>query len=294
MVFRQFVELQQRGVIGVSGDDARDFLQGLITNDMGRVTPSRAIYAALLTPQGKFLHDFIITQAGEQRFFLDCDGERLMELGQRLASYKLRAAIEIADLRDEWQIAALIGSDAAAAAGLAEDAGACGGFAGGYACVDPRHASLGVRSCLPRGTTRGLLQDAGFAAGDFADYEHLRLSLGVPDGSRDIAAGKATLAEAGFEALNGVDFDKGCYVGQEVTTRMKHRGTARKRLLPLRLSGDAPPPGTPVLAGDREIGETRSASGDLALVLFRIDRLEDAGDEPLSVGGQPASLVQSS
>jgi folate-binding protein YgfZ len=293
MGVRQFVELQQRGVIGVSGGDARDFLQGLITNDMGRVSADRAIYAALLTPQGKFLHDFFITQAGEQRFFLDCDGERLMELGQRLATYKLRAAVEIADLRDEWQIAALIGRDSAAAVGLTEDTGACGAVAGGYACVDPRHAGLGVRSCLPRGTARGLLLDAGFAAGDFADYEHLRLSLGVPDGSRDIAAEKATLAEAGFEALNGVDFDKGCYVGQEVTTRMKHRGTARKRLLPLRLLGDTPPPGTPVLAGDREIGETRSASGDLALALFRVDRLEDAGDEPLSVGGQPASLVQS-
>ena len=270
----QFVKLERRGVLGVSGPDAREFLQNLITNDMAQVAPDRAIYAALLTPQGKFLHDFIVLERPEDGFLLDCEADRLMDLGKRLAAYRLRATVEIADLRDDLSLWAVVGPGSAAAVGLAEVPGLAGPFVGGRACVDPREAGLGVRAMLPRDNAEESLLAAGIHAADEEAYETLRLSLGVPDGSRDVDVEKATLAEAGFEALHGIDFTKGCYVGQEVTTRMKHRGTARKRLVPILIDGTSPPPGTPVMAGGKEVGEIRSSMGGLGLALLRLDRID--------------------
>lgn len=149
-------------------------------------------------------------------------------------------------------------------------------FAGGLAYVDPRLAAAGARAIVPAEGAASALEAAGFAAAPRTDYDRLRLSLGLPDGSRDLLVEKSILLENGFAELNGVDWDKGCYMGQELTARTRYRGLVKKRLMPVRIQGPAPAPGTPLLLGDKDAGEMRSASGDLGLALIRLEALEEA------------------
>ena len=151
---------------------------------------------------------------------------------------------------------------------------------------DPRGAALGFRAVLPVGADLAFLEQAGFARGSPADYERHRIAMGAPDGSRDMEVGRATLMECGFEALNGVDFEKGCYVGQELTARTKHRGLVRRRLARVALEGPLPPAGTPIVAGEREVGEIRSGLGAAALAVLRLERIAAAAEAgtPLTAG----------
>ena len=270
-----YVELAERALLALTGVDARDFLQGIVSNDVARAGPGRAIYAALLTPQGKFLHDFLIV---ERDGALLADGERarIDDLKRRLLFYRLRAKVEIAELGADDKVFALLGSGAAAALGLDAEPGAAGPFAGGVVCVDPRLAALGVRAYLPAADAPAALAAAGFRSGDPADYERLRLSLAVPDGSRDIPVDKGFLLESNFEELNGIDFQKGCYVGQELTARTKYRGTIRKRLFGVEVDGPLPEPGTPIKLGDVEVGTMRSGLGAAGLALLRLEQVERA------------------
>ncbi len=270
-----YVALEERGILAVGGAEAVPFLQGLVSNDVERAARGAAVYAALLTPQGKFLHDFMIVRHGES-LLLECEADRLMDLGQRLAAYKLRADVSLADASEDHAVFALPGADGAAALGLALAPGDTAPWAGGLVLRDPRAPELGVRAILPRAAGSRPLVDRGLRAGTVHDYERLRLTLGVPAGSRDIEVGKATLMESNFEALGGIDFEKGCYVGQEITARMKYRGLARKRLLPVSVDGTLPPPGTPITAGGQEVGEIRSGLEDRALALLRLERVEAA------------------
>ena len=270
--------LPGRGVVAVAGPDAKAFLQNLVSNDVDRVGPNRAIYAALLTPQGKYLFDFFIVQAGE-RLLLDCEAARAEALTKRLSMYRLRSKVELSDASAEFDVSAAFGSRAAAELGLPEDAGAAQAQDGGVVFVDPRRAAAGARAILPRGRILPLPEAAP------EDYDRWRLSLGLPDGSADLEIEKATLVESGFEALNGVDFSKGCYVGQEVTARMKYRGLAKKRLMAVALEGEAPP-GTPILLDGREVGELRSARDGAGLALLRVEQAEEAVRKgvPLTAG----------
>jgi folate-binding protein YgfZ len=278
-----YVPLTQRGLITVSGEDARPFLQGLISNDIEKVSPARAIYAALLTPQGKFLHDFLIARLGDA-LVLDCERDRLGDLGRRLAGYRLKAKIALADATEDYALVALIGADAASRLGLAAEAGTCARLGAGIAFVDPRDARLGARAILPIAHGVAALEAKGFVAAPFETYERLRLSLGVPDGSRDMAVDKATLLENNFEALNGVDFAKGCYVGQELTARTKYRGLIKRRLMAVRIEGPLPPAGAPLMLDAKEAGEMRSGLGERGLALIRLDRLAELGAAPLVAG----------
>jgi folate-binding protein YgfZ len=277
------VALPARGLISVSGADARTFLQGLISNDIEKATPGRAIYAALLTPQGKFLHDFFIAVHGAE-LLLDCEAARLPDLGQRLAAYRLRAAVVLADASEDYLIAAVLGHDATARLGLPETPGACRDFAGGLAFVDPRRAALGARVLLPAAGGHAPLEAAGLPAAPFEVYERERLRLGLPDGSRDLEVEKAILLEGDFEALHGVDFGKGCYVGQELTARTKFRGLIKRRLMPVRIEGPPPAPGTPLHFAGKEAGEMRTSLGDAGLALIRLDRLAEAAGAPFEAG----------
>ena len=281
-----YVPLEDRGVVSVDGLEAGPFLQGLISNDIERVTDARGIYAALLTPQGKFLHDFFVLRRGAG-YLLDCEGPRTGDLGRRLMAYRLRADVALADATEDFRVIALFGGDGGDGAfDLPAGEGSAAPCAGGTMMRDPRGAALGFRAVLPVGADLAFLEQAGFARGSPADYERHRIAMGAPDGSRDMEVGRATLMECGFEALNGVDFEKGCYVGQELTARTKHRGLVRRRLARVSLEGPVPPAGTPIVAGEREVGEIRSGLGAAALAVLRLERIAAATEAgtPLTAG----------
>jgi len=271
-----FVPLDDRGVLEVAGEDARGFLQGLISNDVGKVAADAAIYAAFLTPQGKYLHDFFIVELGGA-LLLDCEKERLADLKRRLGMYRLRSKVTIADRTEDFLVAALIGDGVAEHMGLpADKAGIAAPLQSGIVYVDPRLPAAGVRAVLPRGHTLAALEGAGLNALDREDYEQLRIQLGLPDGSRDMEVEKAILLENGFDELHGVDWEKGCYLGQELTARTKYRGLIKKRLVPVGVDGPMPPSGTPVVFDGKEVGEVRSGSGGVAVALIRLTALEQA------------------
>jgi folate-binding protein YgfZ len=268
----QYIVLDSRTVLTVGGEDRADFLQGLISNDIVQVSSDTAIWAALLTPQGKYLHDFFIVEMASL-YYLDCEALRVMDLGQRLSRYKLHSKVELG-IGDSFEVFALLGHDVVGSLGLNAKNGSAKLFAGGVVFVDPRLAPAGVRMITPKGTTIQALRDLGFVEGKIADYERLRLMLGLPDGSRDLLVEKSTLLESNFEELHGLDWDKGCYMGQELTARTKYRGLARRRLMPIVIDGPIPEPGTLILAGDSEAGEVRSAFDGVGLALLRLDRIE--------------------
>lgn len=267
-----YVILQERGLITVGGADRTDFLQGLISNDIKRVGPDRAIWAALLTPQGKYLHDFFITEM-DGRFLLDCEAERLMDLGQRLSRYKLRAEIDLG-MSETEVVAAIYGEGAETHFGLPAEPGAAAPFGGGVSYVDPRLAEMGIRAVLPKEDAAASLQAVGLDAGARDSYDTHRLALGLPDGSRDMVVEKSILLESNFDELHGVDWDKGCFMGQELTARTKYRGLVKKRLVPVAIKGAAPAPGTLIMYDGKEAGEMRSACDDIGMALMRLEYLE--------------------
>ncbi|HEY3718878.1 MAG TPA: folate-binding protein [Roseiarcus sp.] len=264
--------LLDRGVVRVSGEDAESFLQGVLTNDVEKLGPHEARYAALLTPQGKILFDFLVVRLPDDdgaAFALDCAASQAADLAKRLRFYKLRAKVAISDESADHCVLAYWG-------GRGE-----GSEPGGIAYADPRAAEVGWREILPR--AKGLaIGEAGFS-----DYEALRISLGVPKGGVDFVYADAFPHEAKLDLLHGVDFEKGCYVGQEVVSRMKHRGGARKRVVRVRLDGAAPAPGTPVMDGQLPVGTLGSSAGASGLAMLRLDRVEDAkvAGRRLSAGG---------
>lgn len=280
----RYIMLEDRGIVTIGGEDRRTFLQGLISNDVSRVDGSRSVYAAFLTAQGKYLHDFFVAEIGDV-LALECERRRSADLVRRLRIYKLRAKVAVEDRSADWAVAALIGEDAAAAVGLASEAGASAPFLGGVAFVDPRLADGGVRAILPAADAAKRLSDAGFVAETQDAYDRHRLALGLADGSRDMELERTILLECGFDELHGVDWEKGCFLGQELTARTKYRGLIRKRLIPVLVEGPLPEPGTPILKDDREVGEMRSGSGDLGLAMLRLEALEaGAGPAPFMAG----------
>jgi folate-binding protein YgfZ len=261
-----------RAVISVSGEDRASFLQGLISNDIHKAGPEHAIWAAFLSPQGKFLWDLFIVAHGDA-FLLDVEAARAEEFRKKLSLYKLRAKVTVA--MTELSVFAVMN---AKALDLGDAPGAARAFGDGVAYVDPRLARLGGRVVL---ASPEALVAVGLAETDLAEWDAVRMAAGIPDGSRDMEVDKALLLENGFDELGGVDFDKGCYMGQELTARTKYRGLIKKRLLPVAISGPAPASGTPLLAGEAEAGEMRSSSGDVGLALVRLEHL----GKPLTAGG---------
>ncbi len=241
--------LDDRGLVRIAGVDARAFLQGLVTCDMSKVAPRRAAFGALLSPQGKIICDFIVMEA-EGAFLLDCPGALAADLVKRLRIYKLRAKVEIADVSADYRVVARWGDDATG-------------------IVDPRDAALGARETVPRAAM-------GPGLGDVAAYEACRIASGVPGGGLDFAYGDAYPHETNMDLLGGVDFDKGCYVGQEVVSRMEHRGSARTRIARVDYTGEAPKIGETLAAGDLKIGRMGSAAGGHGLAMIRVDRFLDA------------------
>jgi folate-binding protein YgfZ len=266
--------LASRVVLRVGGADARKFLQGLITNDTGKAQGTNAIHAGLLSPQGKILFDFFVVEDGDE-LLIDVAKDKAGELVQRLNFYRLRAQVEIAE---EPALAVAAGRGTTP-----------GPHQGAIIYADPRLAALGVRMLVPKGTDLTML---GCEAQPEAGYHAFRISQGVPEGGRDYAFGEAFPHEALFDQLNGVDFAKGCYVGQEVVSRMEHRGTARKRIVPVEGEAPLPASGTSVETDGVPIGTLGSVSGKFGLAMIRLDRAEAAlaGGKTLTAGGVKIAL----
>jgi folate-binding protein YgfZ len=272
--------LEDRGVLSVSGAEATSFLQGLLTNDVERLGPSEARYGALLTPQGKILFDMIVVReldGDEPSYLIDCAAAQAADLAKRLGFYRLRAKVAITDVSADRAIVAFWGDERPNGEGLLVE---------GLLYGDPRDPRLGWRAIVPRPAA------AAVGLEHVAEYEGLRIAVGAPKGGLDFAYADAFPHDANLDRLHGVDFDKGCYVGQEVVSRMKHRGTARKRVARVKLAGPAPAPGTPVMDGELAVGALGSSSGREALALLRIDRAEEAmaAGRTLSAGGVGLAL----
>ncbi len=283
--------LNQRGLITVGGPDRQEFLQGLVSNDVMRAGAERAIWSAFLTPQGKYLHDFFMIEIGET-FYLDCEGgDRLMDLGKRLSKYKLRSRIDLG-IAPDLAVVPLWGDGAAAALDLPDEAGAGRNWEGGAVYLDPRLPTAGARAILPATRVAEILEPAGFAVNAAEDYDRMRLALGLPDGTKDMVVEKTILLEANFDALNGLDWDKGCYMGQELTARTKYRGLIKKRLMPVEVEGQAPAPGTPLMLDGKEAGEMRSSCDGLGIALIRLDRIGDGETLKLEADGATISTRQ--
>jgi hypothetical protein len=243
---KKIAALPERGVIAVSGEDRVAFLQGLVSNDVAEAAPGRAVWAALLTPQGKWLADFFILSDGE-RLLLDCERALSPMIQQRLARYRLRSRVTLTE------------------SGLLVYAGWDGEPSGpGIVARDGR---------LPEAGWRVLSETPLHVTADVADWDAHRLALGLPDGSRDMESEKSILLEAGFDELNGVSWTKGCYMGQELTARTKYRGLVKRRLVPVRIEGAAPSPGSALLLDGREVGTMRSALGGHGMAVVRLDSI---------------------
>jgi tRNA-modifying protein YgfZ len=278
MMRAKIAQLPDRGVVRVTGADARKLLNGIITNDMDDLhdgeseRAGQAIFAGLLSPQGKVLFDFFVV-SGPDGFQLDVSRDKAADLVKRLAMYKLRAAVTIEDVSADTVVSALWGPEAHSFAQRA--------------WPDPRSPDLGLR----------LFSDRCFAVDDAkasngfdaspAEYHARRIALGIPEGGHDFAFGEVFSHEVLMDQLNGLSFTKGCYVGQEIVSRMEHRGTARKRFV--RVTGAEPLParGTDILAGDVAIGSMGSSTGRDGLALLRLDRVAEfaAKGVGLTVGG---------
>jgi folate-binding protein YgfZ len=275
--------LPDRGVVKVGGEDARSFLNGLVTTDVTLLRPGFGRFGALLTPQGKITVDFLITEApaGDGGgFLIDCPRALAQGLADKLGFYKLRAKVAVENLSDHLGVLAAWDGDLAIKPDLA--------FA------DPRSAALGWRMLAPAELAQEVAELIGAELVDSAAYDAHRIATGVPRGGLDFMYGDAFPHETNMDRLHGVDFDKGCYVGQEVVSRMQHRGTARTRTVRVMLDGSAPEPGAAVLAGDKPVGTMGSAAGSHGLALIRIDRAADAlqAGVTLTAGGLAIRLAE--
>ncbi|MDE8348798.1 MAG: folate-binding protein [Acidocella sp.] len=256
----QIAHLPDRGVIAVTGADRVAFLNGLVSNDVAQAAHGRAVWAAMLTPQGRYAADFFIFY-DDERLLLEAPRAAVAAIVSKLSRYKLRAAVVLADVSDELAVYAVWDGAPPRVA---------------LTAPDPRLREAGFRLLSPE----VLIPNA-----DAAAYAAHRLHLGLPDGPPDLEPDKTLLLEAGFDELNGVDWNKGCYMGQELTARTKYRGLVKRRLVPVTLSGPAPVAGTAVLANGQEVGTLRSSADGVALAMLRVDALE----MPLLLDGAPVT-----
>ena len=268
--------LPDRSVVAIGGADRVKFLQGMMTNDIRRLAPDRALYGGFLTGQGKLLYDAFAVADGE-RILIDIAANLVEDFIKRLTAFKLRAAVEIGETAPALAVAAAWGPGAAARLELESVEGTVGNRAFAephHAFVDPRIAALGVRLVYPADfAMEAKLAPLGFASATVADYTAHRLSLGIAD-TAELGGEICYPLEANFEMLHGIDFKKGCYVGQELTSRMKLRGTQRKRILPVNGASPLPSPGIAVTTDGKELGPLIAASSTQGLALLRLDRLD--------------------
>ncbi len=268
--------LERRGVVAVGGPDAEKFLNDLVTADVSRAGPGQAVFAGLLTPQGKILFDFIVFRDGD-RFLFDLPRGLAADFVKRLGFYKLRAKVTVDDISADTRVLAVWGPQGVH-------------HIDGVAAPDPRLAALGWRVIAPADQPPAL---SGFALATEADYDAHRIALAIPEGGVDFVFGDAFPHDTDMDQLTGVDFGKGCYIGQEVVSRMQHRGTARRRFVIAHATGPLPGPGAEVTAGGKALGLLGSSAGNGALALLRLDRAKDAIDAGTPIMAGDATLTLS-
>lgn len=272
----------ERTVLRVSGEDARHFLHNLVTSDVETLKVGEARFAALLTPQGKILFDFFVAAVADNEgggFLLDTPKALAGELVKRLTFYKLRSKVEIESRPDLTVAVALDGKPP-------EETG--------FSFTDPRHPKLGMRIILPTTDAEAALGKAGFKIVGTKEWERLRISLGVPEGGKDFVYGDTFPHEADMDQLGGVDFTKGCFIGQEVVSRMQHKSVTRTRVVPVAYKDVSPLEGVEVKIGEKAAGFFGSASDGRGLAKLRLDRVEDGlkAGESLSAGNIALTLVK--
>jgi folate-binding protein YgfZ len=274
--------LSDRSVLRISGDPARHFLNNLVTSQIEMLAPGDARYAALLTPQGKIVADFLVVAAPESEggFYIDCPAELAAELVQKLTFYRLRAKVTIE--KSELAVLAIWDDDKTTQEPAAR----------ALLYRDPRLPALGLRLMIPPAAARDAAAELGATLVDAAEYDAHRIALGVPKGGVDFGYADAFPHDADLDKLHGVDFRKGCFVGQEVVSRVEHRGTARNRIVPIRFEGAAPPAGTAIMAGEKSVGIVGSSAGGLGLAMLRVDRAGEAlsAGATLTAGGMALHL----
>jgi len=275
--------LPDRGVVKVSGEDARNFLNGLVTTDITLLQPGLGRFGALLTPQGKITADFLITEAPAGHgggFLIDAPRALAQNLADKLGFYKLRAKVAVENISDGMGVLAAWDGGPAIKPDLA--------FA------DPRLEALGWRILVPEDLKQKVADLIGADLVESDAYEAHRIASGIPRGGLDFMYSDAFPHETNMDRLHGVDFDKGCYVGQEVVSRMQHRGTARSRTVKIILDDFSPEPGAAILAGDKSVGTMGSTAGKLGLALIRTDRVSDAlaAGVQLTAGGLPIRIAE--
>jgi folate-binding protein YgfZ len=267
----KITRLAGRGVVSVTGRDNEKLLQGLVTNDLAGLEPGAARFAALLSPQGKILFDFFAVRTAEG-YLLDVANTEAPALVKRLTLYKLRADVAIEDVSSKYTVFALWGDDAASF----DTPNSAVRF------VDPRHPSMGFRVLADAQSGDEVVREARAAEVPLQTYDAERVRLGVPEGGKDYAFGDAYPHEADFDIHNGVSFTKGCYVGQEVVSRMQNKTVVRKRIV--KVSGEAPlTTGADVLLGDVPIGRVATTDGKNALAMLRLDRALEAEPRNLTL-----------
>lgn len=280
--------LTDRHIIEIGGADALDFLQNLITADLAALSKGAASLAALLTPQGKILFDFIIVSlpdAGPQRFLIDIESQGATALLQRLSMYKLRADVSLTDRSDGMMVVALYRADEThSQTSMTTPVG------DNLVVADPRHTALGHRAYLPKGS---VLTDEGLTIAEMETFHAHRIACAIPEASLDYEWGDHFPHDANFDQMGAIGFQKGCFVGQEVVSRMKHRGTARRRIVQVQSTAALPANGTPILADGKLVGTIRSTNEVMGLAAVRIDKVAAAhtADIPLLANGLVVKLV---
>ncbi len=262
--------LRDRSVVSVTGEDATKLLQGIITNDMDELDTQPALFAGLLSPQGKVLFDFFVVKASDG-YLLDTAADKAADLAKRLTMYKLRARATIADQSDQFKIAAAWGLP-------------WGSVDGVLSYADPRDRRIGERLLVPTNQVAILDSAIHKTGGDWVHappelYKERRISKGVPEGGKDYDFGDAFPHEANFDLNNGVAFEKGCYVGQEIVSRMQHRATVRKRIVRVTATSDLPGTRSEVKMGEVVIGKLGSVWGICGLAMLRLDRAIESIDK---------------
>ncbi len=275
----QVAILDERSILRITGGDARKFLENVITNDVDSLGPDQSRFAALLTPQGKIVADFFVIGVSEEDgggFLLDAPRALVEDVAKKLGFYKLRAAVAI-EPRPDLAVAAVLDGKATAELGVVHD--------------DPRHPELGQRIVLPAATAKADLEAAGFTVVSAESYHDKRIALGIPEGGKDYVYSDIFPHEAVMDQLNGIDFNKGCFIGQEVVSRMERKTTPRTRIVPVTFV-TAPFPGVEVKAGDKPAGHMGSGANGRGLAKIRLDRVHDAlaKGEKITAGGIEISL----
>ncbi len=266
-----YAKLGDRRLLSVGGDDAVEFLQGLVTNDVRQPISGQPVFAALLTPQGKFLHDFFVV-ADQDVLLLDVEVNGIDDLKRRLTLFRLRSKVTIEPASENLAVWAVWGPEA----GRAKDLSA--------AYVDRRHEAMGSRLITDKDPS-GELQALGFTPSSADAYDEWRLTLGVPSGSKDLKRESSALLESNYDVLEAISWDKGCYMGQELTARTRYRGLVKRRLAQITFDGNQIPFGTPVELDGRQVGDIRSTANGKGLASMRLEALQQENDTGFQADG---------